>query len=101
MASVTVVERIALYDNSKKDEHGKECFTRMPWDLVTIETGVKGSPRTTFLESVNVHFPATTGDLKTTRTVYHGTQVVDGTRYYGFNDRMGTGGPNRGDKHAT
>lgn len=98
MASVKVVERVALYDNSKKDQQGKECFRRLPWNLVTLEPGTSGSPRTTFLEPMNVNAQISPIDFKTVDPHYHRVDIVDATRYYGFNERNGTGGENRANK---
>lgn len=90
MASVTITERIALYDKSTKDENGRPCYRRLPWNVVTTK-----NPISTFLEPVNVDLMLSSEDVKTQEILYHRVDFVDGV--YGFNDLRGTGGENRAD----
>ena len=98
MADVAVVERIALWDDSRMDEYGKKSYFRLPWDLVTTKPGVGGAPYTTFLEPINVSFEVSPVSAHTERVPYHRFLMVDASEMYGFIATYPTGGENRADK---
>lgn len=92
MASVSVVERVALYDNSRTDENGRKCYRRLPWNLVTTK-----NPTSTFLEPVNVDPMVSQAEVKTQEILYHKVEYVDADSTFGFNENRGSGGENRAD----
>jgi len=100
MASTVVIERIALYDNSRKDENGNACLIRLPWDLVTTKPGLSGSPYTQYLEPVPANLVAICGSNFKTDSVgyaYHGVKEIDAKNILVPGNEYATGGENRVD----
>jgi len=95
MANITCIRRIALYDNSRKDENNNPCIIRLPWDLVTMAPGLSGAPTGDYLEPVPVNLSSTPG--KTETVEYHGINEIDAKNIYVAGNGYGTGGENRAD----
>ena len=93
MADISVYERTALYDNSRDDENHRDCYVRLPWNVVTMTPGLDGAPRSTFLEPIAVNLSST---CKTVDTAYHRVDFLDAKNSVG-SAAWATGGENRVD----